>query len=88
MIGLFKKKYLISEECDLSKISYFLDCNYDPIPHKMIGVLFLRIVIIIAVLIKCNIYEDCDYDDNPHKNILFLSLYRIATIIAVFLLGL
>ena len=49
----------------------------------MIITLFLRIVIMIAVLIKCAIYEDSDHDHTPHKNITFLSLYKIATIIAV-----
>jgi len=38
----------------------------------------------IAVLIKCTIYEGYDHDHSTHKNVLFLSLYRIAIMIAVF----
>ena len=36
---------------------------------------------------KCTIYEDCDHDHNPHKNIMFLSLYRIVIMFAVFFIS-
>jgi len=35
----------------------------------------------IVILTKCT----CDHDRSPHKNIMFLSLYRIATIIVFFI---
>ena len=48
-------------------------------------IMFLRTAVMIA-LIKYIIYEGCDHDQSPHKNITFLSLYRIAIMIAVFVI--
>jgi len=63
-------------------MSYFWDriCS----PHKIIAALFLRIAIMITILLKCIIYKDCEYYRSPHKNIMFLSFYRIVTMITVF----
>ena len=52
-------------------------------PHKMITVIIQRTAIMIAILTKYTIYEDCDHNSSPHKNIIFLSLYRITTLIIV-----
>ena len=57
------------------------ECDYDRNPYK--NVLFPRIVIMIAVLIKCTIYEDYNHNHSPHKNVMFLSLYKIATMITI-----
>jgi len=46
----------------------------------MIVALFLRIVIMIEVLIKCTLYEDCDYDRGPHKMIVTIFLRIVITI--------
>jgi len=68
----------------VKKIPYFSEnCDYDRCPHKMIVALFLRIMIMIAVLIKCTIYENRDHGRSLHKNIIFLSLYVIAIMISV-----
>jgi len=56
--------------------------------------LFLRTVTMIVILTKwsvvaiCIIYEVCGRDRSPHKIVMLLSLYMIATMIAVFLLRL
>jgi len=68
----------------VKKMPYFSEnCDYDRRPHKIIVALFLRIMIMIAVFIKCTIYENHDHGRSLHKNIIFLSLYVIAIMIPV-----